>query len=196
MKVIYDEATFGITCKSLKMLRDALAESHSHSITIAEIPTSDITCGFLIVDRDAQRAIWSGDGFRTDGGGEGGEGYRSAMAILKLFGFSPAEVLPLDPVDVNLFHSAAKRKAIELLKKSATILFSECWVGILLFSFFRTEATRSIAKAKTESSITIARVKVLILFLLSKVQCYHKAYQSYENTTTKPESDFQRNFHP
>jgi len=117
MKVVFDENTFGITQKSLKMLRNALAESIHHSTAVIEVPTSDMTCGFLIVDRDANEAVWSGDGFRTDNGGEGGAGYKSALALLRLFGFSPSiEVVVSEPVDVNLFYTSSEKATARIEK--------------------------------------------------------------------------------
>ena len=84
--IICDESTFGITEKSLKMLRNRLAERFDHRLAVVELPTDRICCGFLILDKDAQEAIFTGDGFRTDNGGEGGAGYKSAKALLQLFG--------------------------------------------------------------------------------------------------------------
>jgi len=84
--IIYDESTFGITEKSLKMLRNTLAERIDHRVAVVEVPTDQICCGFLVLDKDAQEAIFTGDGFRTDNGGEGGAGYKSAKALLDVFG--------------------------------------------------------------------------------------------------------------
>ena len=84
--IIFDESTFGITERSLKMLRDTLAERIDHRLAVIEVPTDQICCGFLILDKDAQEAIFTGDGFRTDNGGEGGAGYKSAKALLDVFG--------------------------------------------------------------------------------------------------------------
>lgn len=86
--VIYDPNTFGITQKSLKMLRNALAEKVNHRIVVVEVPTNDVCCGYFILDWELQNATWTGDGFRTDAGGEGGAGYRSAKVLFSLFGIS------------------------------------------------------------------------------------------------------------
>jgi len=85
-KVVFDENTFGITRTSLKMLRDTLARAIENHIAIFEIPTSDLCCGFLILDREREEAIFTGDGFRTDRGGEGGAGYKSAEVLFNLYG--------------------------------------------------------------------------------------------------------------
>ena len=84
--VLFDESTFGITAKSLKMLRNTLAERFNHRIAVIEVPTDQICCGFLLLDQDTREAVFTGDGFRTDGAGEGGAGYKSARAYLDLFG--------------------------------------------------------------------------------------------------------------
>ena len=83
--IVFNPNTFGITQKSLKMLRNVLAEKINHRIAIVEIPTDDICCGYFIFDWELQNATWTGDGFRVDGGGEGGAGYRSANILFGLF---------------------------------------------------------------------------------------------------------------
>lgn len=87
--ITYDESTFGITERSLKLLRNTLAKRIDHWIAVVEVPTDQICCGFLILDKDAEEAVFSGDGFRTDNGGEGGAGYKSAKALLQVFGIAP-----------------------------------------------------------------------------------------------------------
>ena len=84
--IVFDVNSFGITQRSLKMLRDALAEKVNHRIAVVKIPTNDICCGYFIFDWEYQNATWTGDGFRTDGGGEGGAGYKSAKVLFDLFG--------------------------------------------------------------------------------------------------------------
>lgn len=91
MQIIYDENTFGITQNSLKMLRDTLAAKINYHIAVFEIPTSDLCCGFLILDKDMDEAIFTGDGFRQDRAGEGGAGYKTAEILFRLFGMK-AEV--------------------------------------------------------------------------------------------------------
>ena len=97
MRIIVDEETFGITVKSLKMLRNELAQRINNNIRVYQINTSNICCGFLIMDFTDMEAVWSGDGFRTDNGGEGGAGYRSAQALLKIFGIIPQEHESINP---------------------------------------------------------------------------------------------------
>ena len=87
-KVTVDENTFGVTCRSLKMLRDTMALRATHQLAIVEIPTFDLCCGFLIFDQDSSEAIFTGDGFRSDKQGEGGAGFITAIALLRIFGFS------------------------------------------------------------------------------------------------------------
>jgi len=103
MRVSLDEETLGITERSLKVLRDEIARRVDHDLMVLpawladrEIPTSDITCGYLIVDRTANQAVFTGDGFRTDGGGEGGAGYRAAEAYLDIFRLKPYFTEPVD----------------------------------------------------------------------------------------------------
>ncbi len=86
MQIIYDENTLGITQNSLKMLRDTLAAKINHHIAAFEIPTSDLCCGFLILDKDTDEAIFTVDGFRQDRAGEGGAGYKTAEILFRLFG--------------------------------------------------------------------------------------------------------------
>ncbi|MBN2569825.1 MAG: hypothetical protein JXB42_10395 [Deltaproteobacteria bacterium] len=99
MKIKFDIKSFGITYRSLKVLRDTLATSIGDEIAIAQVPTDDICCGFLIVNKTTGEATFTGDGFRTDGGGEGGAGYKSAQALLRLFGLSFFDVYPMEPVN-------------------------------------------------------------------------------------------------
>jgi hypothetical protein len=85
-KVTFDESTFGSTGKSLRMLRNAVADTLHCKTLVLEIPTNDICCGFLVINKDDESAIWSGDGFRFDKGGEGGRGYLAAHKMLDTFG--------------------------------------------------------------------------------------------------------------
>lgn len=89
MMLIYDENTLGTPQKSLKMLRDTLAARINHRIVVVEIPTNDACCGYLILDKDNNVAVFTGDGFSTENEGEGGAGYRSAQALFTLFGIMP-----------------------------------------------------------------------------------------------------------
>lgn len=96
IKVSLDENALGITERSLRNLRNEVARRLDHELIVLEIPTSEITCGYLIIDRTANEAVFTGDGFRTDGGGEGGAGYRAARACLAVFGIKPYFGEPLD----------------------------------------------------------------------------------------------------
>lgn len=108
MRVIFDENNFGVTQRSLKALRSALsyAAVAGHEIGIVEVPTGSLCCGFLVVDKITNSAVFTGDGFRTDGGGEGGAGYRSALGLVTLFGGSSLWIFPWErPVDVSGLYS-------------------------------------------------------------------------------------------
>jgi len=102
--IVYDPNTFGITQKSLKMLRDALAEKIKNRIIVVEVPTSDLCCGYFIFDWEWQNATWTGDGFRQDRRGEGGAGYRSAEVLLRLFGIWPVSWEEVNFDEIWLFH--------------------------------------------------------------------------------------------
>ena len=98
MNIKVHEDTFGITQKALKALRDELAARIDHYIEVWEIPSGeyytfkqaqDSQCyGVVIIDQTVEEAVIIGDGFRGDGGGEGGAGHRAARALLSIFGFS------------------------------------------------------------------------------------------------------------
>lgn len=87
--VVFDENTFGITQLSLQMLRDTLARAVDQRIAVFEIQTSDLCCGYLILNRDTGIATFTGDGFRLDRSGEGGAGHRAAEILFSLFGVHP-----------------------------------------------------------------------------------------------------------
>lgn len=97
--LIYDSESFGITQKSLKMLRNALVDNLRDKILVLEISTSDILCGFLIVNHTQKSATWTGDGFRTDRGGEGGRGYKAATELLRTFGINKHDLFEIDQAD-------------------------------------------------------------------------------------------------
>lgn len=103
-KLIHDPETCGITQKSLKMLRDAIADRFRNRIAVLQLDVSNTkTCGFLVLDLDEKwgdgyTAVWSGDGFRTDERGEGGAGYRTAILIFRLFGI---DLIYFDFVDLG-----------------------------------------------------------------------------------------------
>lgn len=99
VSVSLDENALGITERSLRNLRNEVARRLDHELIVLETPTSEITCGYLIIDRTANEAVFTGDGFRTDGGGEGGAGYRAAQAYLNVFCVKPYFSEPLDFAD-------------------------------------------------------------------------------------------------
>lgn len=92
LKINYDENADGYTHPSLRRFRNELARRIDHKIRVYQIQTADITCGFLIIDHDLAEAVWSGDGFRTDDGGEGGAGYRTAQALMFIMNIDPEEL--------------------------------------------------------------------------------------------------------
>ena len=116
MKVSYDPDTFGITQKSLKMLRDALARWHNEPVAVVVVPTDTLCCGFFIFKTNGD-AVWTGDGFRMDMMGEGGAGMRSALGLLSLYGLSH-----IVWKDVN-FWRTNKNELDELINKIAEEIF-------------------------------------------------------------------------
>jgi len=120
IRVIFDINSFGITQRSLKILRDALIENVNHKIAVVEVPTNDLCCGFFIFDWEWKRATWTGDGFRPDRCGEGGAGYRSAEALFDLLGIKP---LIWDEIKVDEFSLLPEKKIeaklLEIARKIA-----------------------------------------------------------------------------
>jgi hypothetical protein len=100
-QVLYDELSFGITVKSLAMLRQALCRGYLDRLLVVQVPTNDLCCGFMVFDCDLELLTWTGDGFRTDESGEGGAGYRSAMTLLSLMGLVlRSSYLPLSDISI------------------------------------------------------------------------------------------------
>lgn len=75
-------------------------------------------------DKTTGEAIFTGDGFRTDGKGEGGAGYKSAKALLSLYGLHKLilfydHVMPLDGTycgkikDVEKYLKAVAQKSCQ-----------------------------------------------------------------------------------
>lgn len=110
-KLIYDPSTFGITGKSLKMLRNSIALHMRDEIAVIEVPTGDILCGFLVLNKTQGTATWSGDGFRTDGGGEGGRGYNFAIKMFYMFGAQRFCVYSLETI--RMFSKAINSRTTE-----------------------------------------------------------------------------------
>lgn len=88
-RILIDENTLGYTEPSLRRLRNELARRIDHKIQVHQIQTESICAGFLIVDVTVGEAVWSGDGFRTDGGGEGGAGTKTAETLFTIFDITP-----------------------------------------------------------------------------------------------------------
>jgi len=90
-----DPKTFGVSQESLKRLRDSLAAYNESKIAVVRVPTNEMCCGYLIfvdiifVDGQEAPVIWTGDGFRMDGGGEGGAAENTARVLFDLFGVWP-----------------------------------------------------------------------------------------------------------
>jgi len=124
--LLYEDA-LGITQRSLKVLRDTIARSMDHRLAVVEVETSDITCGYLILDADTGIATFTGDGFRHDSGGEGGAGYRSALKLIDLFGL---KIQVWENFDSSILYSPTliaeqKRKMLLVLARKAVAKLSE-----------------------------------------------------------------------
>jgi len=98
MEIILCNETLGITQRALKVLRNTLAYRIDNKLDVWQVNSLDtIAYGFIILDYTKQQAIIIGDGFRSDGGGEGGAGHRAAQALLAIYGITPVEAEePLD----------------------------------------------------------------------------------------------------
>lgn len=97
MNIIVHKETFGITQHSLSELRNELARRIEHEVRVVELEAKDgrhvDAYGYALLDRTTDEVIFIGDGFRGDGGGEGGAGHRAAQAILAILGISRMETL-------------------------------------------------------------------------------------------------------
>lgn len=91
-QISYTADSFGITRTSLRNLRNWIADHRDQKMAVVQVHTEAMCCGFVCILKNGN-AHYTGDGFRTDGGGEGGAGYRSALALLQLFGLSYEIVL-------------------------------------------------------------------------------------------------------
>lgn len=114
--LILDQSSFGTTSKSLKMLRNAVADNLHDEILVLEIPTSDICSGFLLLNKTAKSATWSGDGFRHDKGGEGGRGYAAAHTMMDTFGIKYFKVYSPDAIQAVQNALAIRSSEIEMNK--------------------------------------------------------------------------------
>jgi len=120
-KIVFNEDTFGITQRSLKMLRNTLALTINHPIVVVCVPVNDLCCGFFVFDRKTKTAYFSGDGFRLDQAGEGGAGYRSASALFDIYGINAImwEPIPLEEI-YNLPEDKLEQKLMEVANSIAT----------------------------------------------------------------------------
>ena len=129
--VYFDEESFGITQRSLKVLRDALARSIDHQIAVVEVPTNDLCSGFLILNKSTGIATFTDDGFRMDGGGEGGAGRKSAMALLTIYGINP---ILWEPVNIDEVYQGekekVKRKILNLAKDISKALTQRDYIKV------------------------------------------------------------------
>ena len=107
--------TLGVTQPALQALRNELAKRVNHFVAVIEIPAAgECHCyGFAIVDQTEKEVVIIGDGFRGDGGGEGGAGHRAAQALLSIFGIMPVEALPEEGIcfsdDVSMYRDVVTR---------------------------------------------------------------------------------------
>jgi len=119
------EETLGVPQPALKALRNELAQRIDHELLVIQVPTGDgAHCGvygFFLVDKSAREIVIIGDGFRGDGGGEGGASGRAAQALLSIYGLRPLEMLPEDAIlfrkDTETYREAVN-KALEIAGES------------------------------------------------------------------------------
>ena len=82
----WNNEAWGYTNPSLRRLRNSLCSFFCDYVCVVEVETLDGLCGFLILNSTENVAVFTGDGFRTDGGGEGGAGYNTAQALFAILG--------------------------------------------------------------------------------------------------------------
>lgn len=105
----------GSTEKSLMELRNELTKRINHKIIVAQLNqvNNDISCGYLIYDKTENEVVFIGDEFRRDLCGEGGAGYKSAKALLSLFGIPPIWIdVDFDSLWFN------KKKSVEFIEQN------------------------------------------------------------------------------
>lgn len=88
-KVIYNIDSFGKTRNSLKELRNALCERMSGEIAVIEVPTGKGFCCYLIIDKTKGEGVFTGNGFKTYGSGEGRAGFNTALLLFRIMGVRP-----------------------------------------------------------------------------------------------------------
>ena len=82
----HDLTPTGIALWSLWRLRDILARWYDSKVVVIAVITGDYTYGYLVIENALGDAFWTGDGFRHDGGGEGGAAAIAARALLAIYG--------------------------------------------------------------------------------------------------------------
>lgn len=121
-RVIHDPNAMGVTQRSLKNLRDTIAQKLDHQIAVIEVPTTDECCGFMIFDWDTKSATFTGEGFRLDECGEGGAGYKTAKALFRIFGiqYGTWDRVDFGPyIDINLGLDEEAARAFEWMSNLA-----------------------------------------------------------------------------
>lgn len=107
--VVLHHDTLGVTQPALKTLRNELARRADHHICVFEVPADEgdtENYGIIILDKDTSEAVVIGDGFRGDGGGEGGAGHRAAQALLGLWGIRTSGMMPDEAIQfVDNYHA-------------------------------------------------------------------------------------------
>ena len=97
---------------------------------VIQVASSDICCGYLILNKTRHCAVWSGDGFRTDGGGEGGRGQKNARQLLEMFGLSYTflESVSSENMFKNVINSPWTDEQVigKALLKAANKVWDEC----------------------------------------------------------------------
>ena len=107
IKIYYD--SMGYTQKSLQNLRNELSRRIDHKVSVFQYSSNNICCGHIIIDKTSNEIVLTGDGFRTDGGGEGGSGYNSAQKLFHLFGIY-AHHIDITPPILPYVESEQERK--------------------------------------------------------------------------------------
>lgn len=96
------QETLGVTKRALKALRDELAQRLDHELIVFQVPAEDdahCECyGLFLVDKTDKVIVIIGDGFRGDGGGEGGAGHRAALALLAIYHLVPIVMMPEEAI--------------------------------------------------------------------------------------------------
>ena len=123
--VTLHKETLGFTQMALKALRDELAERIDHELIVFQVPSKNGShCdiyGFSLVDKTAREIAIIGDGFRGDGGGEGGKGHRAAQALLAIHRLKPIAMTPEEAVlyreDTSAYQEIADRM-LEIAEQS------------------------------------------------------------------------------